>query len=477
MTRGVLMKNKATTSRRTFLKTTAAGTTGLMVGGLIKNVKAYKGAWYKGKQKNKEIDNLRVVCCYDPIMVTGTLGSSFSSQNSALDTDRIHSDMDLMAKYLAQKNDPTEAWSTIFQKPSNKEWNEVKVAFKVNAVYSRIMPHIAIIDKVCQVLNSFGVSYSNMIIFDGDGNAAGSSKYTPYTDGNGLPSGVIVSDRDDALGGTTTITVSGSSYKCVKDIADGTIDILINCGVNKGHGSTYGSCTLCMKNHIGTVKYSCPSSVTDLTDINRCDPIMGGDPPREQLCIMDSILAARSGPSSSPTNPPPYRIAMGTFGPAVDFLTVRKIREELNGWSHPESTVNKFLSNFDYTDQEIQDLVDLSPEENNGKGWLEFDPSQTGLIPNKSKSSRVHIFTFSVTGTPFKQITRKITLSSYSIKNASIVDMKGRLIRTLSLPADGRKKIIWDGRNERGRLVRSGKYILNIHSGKSKKSTSFTLQK
>ncbi len=55
--------------------------------------------------------------------------------------------MDLMAKYLAQKNDPNEAWSTIFQQPSNKEWSEVKVAFKVNAVYTRIMPHIAIIDN------------------------------------------------------------------------------------------------------------------------------------------------------------------------------------------------------------------------------------------------------------------------------------------------------------------------------------------
>jgi len=448
-----------------------------MVSGIVKNSKASKSAWFPGRQINPNIDNLRVVCCHDEEMVTSTMGSSFSSQNSALDTDRIHYDMDLMAKFLAEKKDPAEAWATIFQQPSGKQWSQVKVAFKVNCLYTPIMPHIAIIDKICQVLNSFGVPYSNMIIYDGDSNAAGSSKYTPYTNGNGLPSGVIVSSRDTSLGGTTTITVGGSSYTCVKHIADGTIDILINCGVNKGHGSTYGSCTLCMKNHIGTIKYRCPSSVTDLTNINSHDAIIGGTPPRQQLCIMDSILAARNGPSSSPTNPPPNRIAMGTFAPAVDFLTVRKIREELNNWSHPDSTIDKFLSNYGYTEQEIQDLVDLSPEENDGKGWLEFDPSQTGTMHNHLKSSNMQALSFSVTGAAFKPVKKRITLSGRTIKYASIFDMKGRQISTLSLPATGRKTITWDGRNKQGKLVRSGKYILTIRGSNSEKAVPFTLQK
>ena len=57
------------------------------------------------------------------------------------------------------------------------------------------------------------------------------------------------------------------------------------------------------------------------------------------------------------------------------------------------------------------------------------------------------------------------------------MDVKGRLIRNLSIPATGRKTIMWDGRSEQGKLVRSGRYILNIRSGKSEKAVSFTLQK
>ncbi len=472
-------------NRRDFLKTSAAGAAGIMVAGSkLSPVQAKEYGWYKGRQINPDIDNLRVVCCHDQEIIIGTIGSSFSSQNSAIDTDRVHYDMDLMAKFLAQKNTPPEAWATIFQQPSGKQWSQVKVAIKVNAIYSGLMHHIAIIDKICRELNSLGVPYSNIIIYDGDSSAAGSNKYTPYAGGNGLPSGVIVSSGDNSLGDTTTIQLPNPSnpsqtvnYSCVKDIANGTIDLLINCAVNKGHGSTYGSCTLCMKNHIGTIKYKCPSSVTDLTNINSHDAIIGGTPPRQQLCIMDSILAAKGGPSSSPTNPPPYRIAMGTFGPAVDFLTVKKIREELNNWSHPENTVNKFLTNNDYTEQEVKDLVDLTPDQNNGKGWLEFDPNTVGTIPKKSTSHGKQTLTFTIKGSHFKTVTKKVTFNNQVIKNVSIVDLKGKTIRNLSVPATGRKTIAWNGLNETGKPVRSGKYILNIRSGKSEKAVSFTLQK
>ncbi len=464
------------TNRRNFIKTTAAGATGLMVSGVVKKAKGKESVWHRGKQINRAIDNLRVVCCFDEQISTGSLGSTFSSQNSAIDADRVAYDLDLMAKFLAQKNSISEAWEAIFQQPSGKQWSEVKVAFKVNCIHTEIMHHNAIINKLCKVLNSFGVPYTNMIIYDGCHNASGSDKYTPYV-GDGLDSDVIVSNKNDALGGTTTVTIpGGASYSCTKDIADGVIDLLINCAVNKGHGSTYGSCTLTCKNHIGTLKYSCPSSVLDEANIIRSVFIVGGTPPRQQLCIIDSIVAAVLGPQK-PITDTPHRIVMGTFGPAVDFLTVHKIREPIMDASHNTDNVKKFLSNFDYTDEEITGLLNLTPDENDGKGWLEFDPSQTGTIHNKSKSSGKRVYTFSVSGTPFKTVTQKITLSGKSVKHASIVDVKGRLIRDLSIPATGRKNIMWNGRNEQGKMVRSGKYIFTIQSGKLRKAVSFTLQK
>jgi hypothetical protein len=467
---------KYKTSRRNFLKTTAAGATGLMVSGVAGKPNAPKSAWFKGKQINRAIDNLRVVCCYDEEITTGNIGSTFSTQNSVIDADRVAYDLDLMATYLAQTTTASEAWTTIFQQPSGKQWSEVKVAFKVNCIYPTIMHHIAIIDKLCKVLNSFGVPYANMIIYDGCHNATGSGKYTSYV-GNGLDSAVIVSDRNDALGGTTSVTIpGGDSYSCTKDIADGIIDILINCAVNKGHGSTYGSCTLTQKNHIGTIKYSCPSSVTDMTNINSCDAIIGGTLPRQQLCLIDSIVAAVSGPTQSITHNP-HRIVMGTFGAAVDFLTVHKIREPIMNASHNTSNVKNFLSNHDYTDQEIQDLIDLTPEQNDGKGWLEFDPNTVGTIPKKTTLHDKQTITFTIKGSQFKTVTKKVSFNYQTIKSASIMDVKGRTIRNLSIPATGRKTILWDGRNEQGKMVRSGRYILNIRSSKSEKAVSFTLQK
>ena len=63
-----------------------------------------------------------------------------------------------------------------------------------------------------------------------------------------------------------------------------------------------------------------------LIGINQSEPILGGDPPRQQLCIVDSIWAAAGGPVSSITDAP-LCLVMGTFGPIVDYLTAKKLRE------------------------------------------------------------------------------------------------------------------------------------------------------
>lgn len=474
------------TNRRNFLKTSVAGATGIMVGSIAKETKAQNRAWYPGRKLNPSIDNLRVICCHDSQMVSGTMGSTFSSQNSAIDTDRVQHDLDLMAKYLAQKDTSAEAWQTIFQQPSGKQWSEVKVAFKVNCINTAIMHHIAIIDKIAEILNSFGVPYSNMTIFDACHNANG--KYNNYV-GNGLPSGMVVWNETKNTNDypKSSVPVGSGNMSCTKLIAENSggqvtynTDILVNCAVNKGHSQTSnnGGTTLTMKNHIGTLKFGCPN-ITQLTDINNSETIIGGTPPRQQLCIIDSIIASVGGPGGGASHEP-YRIVMGTFGPAVDYLTVKFIREPqeiMNDDGHNQTLIKRYLSDFDYTDQEIKDLVDLTPDQNNGKGWLEFDPSNVGTIPDNIALSTKQTLTFTVKGSHFKTVTKKVNFNNQVIKNVSIVDLKGRTIRNLSVPATGRKTIAWNGLNETGKPVRSGKYILNIQSSKSEKAVSFTLQK
>lgn len=477
-------KCKAGTSRRKFLKATAAGTTGLMVSSIVKKSSAKGCSWYPGKRLNRAVLNERVVCCHDEEIVKqgSNFGTNFSSQNNAIDTERVHADLDEMAQKLTLIDDIAEAWKAIFQKPTNKEWNEVNVAFKVNGIYTGIMHHIAIIDKICQVLNGIaspGVPYSNMIIFDGCHNASGSSKYSPYTGGNGLPDGVIVSNGNGSLGGMTSTSIPDTStqYDCTTHISDGTIDILVDCAVNKGHGSTYGSCTLTMKNHFGT--FDPNHSLNYLLRINKSDAIIGGTPTRQQLCIMDSICGAVNGPSSSISDMP-HRLVMGIFGPAVDFFTVKKIREPIMDASHSSSTINQYLSYFGYSSSEIDDLLNLSPDQNDDKGWLEFEPGQTNINSNSSSLSKKQTVIFRTEGPNFKAITKRFSLKQGErIKSASITNIKGKLIQNLSgaLNSQGENILSWNARNKQGRAVSAGTYILKIAGTKTEKAVKFMLQK
>jgi len=45
---------------------------------------------------------------------------------------------------------------------------------------------------------------------------------------------------------------------------------------------------------------------------------------RQQLCFIDSIIANKASNTGTPEVSPCYLI-MGVFGPAVDYLTVKKV--------------------------------------------------------------------------------------------------------------------------------------------------------
>ena len=318
-------------------------------------------------QVNPNIDNLRVVCCHDPNMIVGDYGSSFRQQNDAIDTEVVERNLDEMAKTLAIKNTDAEAWETIFRKPDSKSWDQVKCAIKVNCINTQNMHRIAIVGKIASVFIALGVSPSNIVIYDGCHNANGTLKYTPYV-GNGLPSGVIVSNRSSALNGIVSLTVEGFnvSRTCTADMANGVVDILVNCALNKGHSSNAGGMTLCMKNHFGTFNPCCSNigesyRVPYIIAINQHEAIIGGSPVRQQLCIVDSLWAATDGPMGPPTHTT-ARIVMGTFAPAVDYITTKRIREDVMG-DRMDRKVIQFMTAFGYTENQCEslDLVSVSP--------------------------------------------------------------------------------------------------------------------
>lgn len=362
-------KEKQNLSRRSFLKASGIATAAAAASVLPKKAHASRQAWEDGMQINPNIDNLRVVCCHDTDMISGEYNNPFSDQNDAVDTAVVEANMDAMAISLAQTNTASEAWAAIFRKPSGKEWTAVKCAIKVNCINTDNMPRIAIVNKVCEELIALGVSAANIIIYDGCHNASGNSKYTPYI-GDGLPASVKVSSRSGDLNDETDVSVTdfGDSVPCTADIANGVVDILVNVAVNKGHSSNAAGMTLCMKNHFGTFKPVCSLSgygssyrFPYIIAINKHDAIVGGTPARQQLCIMDALWSATSGPGGEPSHTTD-RIVMGTFGPAVDYLVTKKIREDIMDVT-PDSKVADILTEFGYTtsQRDALDLVDVAP--------------------------------------------------------------------------------------------------------------------
>jgi hypothetical protein len=337
--------------RRDFLKITAAGAAGLA---LARANKAF-AAWPStgSLAVNPTIDNMRVVACYDPQMMKSLadskLAATFQNEQTLVDSCQVQANMDAMAMQLAQQTTADAAWKAIFR-TGKSSWAATKVAIKVNCIATSNMASLAVVQKFCNIFAGFGVLPANIIIYDGNTTyGAGISNYTPYfsaTDTTKTPG--VVSSYNTALGGTTNAAIpGGTSAACTADIANGTIDILVNIANNKGHNQAWtGGATLSMKNHFGT--FPPTHDINFLFNINKSDAILGGTPVRQQLCFIDSLLANSKSNTGNPTDQPNYLI-MGVFGPAVDYLTVKKVREAVMGATHTETTINSYITTFGYT--------------------------------------------------------------------------------------------------------------------------------
>jgi hypothetical protein len=458
------MKKKNSTNRRGFLKMTAGGVAGLS---LINVDKAFAApsAWVPKMAINPDIDNMKVICCYDTTMLTGATMTNFTSQNNAVNANKVYANLDEMVCRLAASTSlpaptPDQAWKKIFR--SSKAWTDTKVAIKVNGVNLYCMPRIAIIAKLCKVLGGFGVQGKNIIIYDGCNDASGSSKYTPYcslTDTTKINAAVSVGNS--LLGNRTPVTIDGwtnGSFTCTADIALGNVDILINCAVNKGHDrAANGYFTLCMKNHYGT--FDPPTNMHDnivpFISINKHDAIVGGNPVRQQLCIIDSLTGSIAhNPGAAPDVPPPNRLIMGTFAPAVDYLCVTKVREPIMKAVQNDTVVNSLMSYFGYTSTDPQ--------------WIEFTPGQSIAKSALDQEGRPMLSVRLQNG-KFKSASVRFALESDLSRpvKISIYDARGFLVFDRQVPASGAHglTLAWNGKAKNGRVVPAGTYVVNAVAG------------
>lgn len=346
--------------RRELLKATAAGATGLILG--AKATRAF-GAWPKAGAItiNPNISNMRVVGCVDPAMMNNKPSSmAFSTQNAAVNSARVAANMDAMAMALANKSTADEAWCAVFR--SSKPWDSTVVAIKVNVAETKNMARIAVIEKFVTVFRKLGVPAANIIIYDGCA-AFGSpiSNYKQYFSISETSKiQAVISNINSALGGTVSAPLpDGTSAKCTANIANGTVDILINLANNKGH-MQFGGSTLCLKNHYGTFYPDHSGNLANnILRVNKADAVLGGSPARQQLCFVDSLFANKSSNVGTPEVMPNYLI-MGTFASAVDYLAVKKVREAVMKCSHDSAIVNSFMTSFGYTTSDPE-WVQVSP--------------------------------------------------------------------------------------------------------------------
>ncbi|MBN1129215.1 MAG: DUF362 domain-containing protein [Chitinispirillaceae bacterium] len=458
----IAKNNAPSPGRRTFLKQVAAATAGAAAAGVpIPAAAAPGSSWTDRKPVNPAIDNLRVVCCHDPAMVTGNyIRGSMAAQNAPVVATRVHANLDGMAKALAQKNSAAEAWQTIFQKPAAKEWSAVRVAIKLNCKTNNGTPNnnprIAIIEKVCMVLHTIGVAYENITLYDADDEDA-SALYADFI-GNGIPSGVRVSEGAALLGGKTAAPVPAPSQgtsRCVRDIANGTIDILINISVNKGHQYVHpGYCTLSMKNHLGTFDPQ-PHETDYVIAINKSDAILGGTPVRQQLCIVDSLWANVAHNHMTMPDAANHRLIMGTFGPAVDYCTVKKVREDILGATHENSVIARFLTDFGYQASEAATT------------FVNVDPVPLGSRRQQRRTGTLVVFDPQGREAGIFGVT--IGAGPVAV---TVSDLQGRIVAGLPVVRQGNGTLSarWDGQNRTRRGAESGTYLFTVQQNGTARS-------
>jgi len=368
------MSENSKPQRRDFLKTAAAGAAGAVALSTLRIDRAFAqtaGGWTSGMQVNPNIDNKRVVCCHDTTMLTSTPATSFAAQNAAVDSAKVASNLDQMAMQLAQKTSATEAWAAIFRTGANKTWATTKVAIKTNAILGSNgnHPRVAVIKKICDVfVDQLGVPAANIVLYDANSDASKTySTYASLTDATKIRA--VASVKAQSLGGMadvtiTNVAIAGRAITGVADLVNGVVDILVDIAVVKRHsgpGTSYsfGSCSLCMKNHLGTfinkgsetgtgdASATGLHSLAAIFEINKHPAVLGGNPVRQQLCIVDGLLANGNGAGGT-WDTRVDRLVMGTFAPTVDYLTATKIMNDVMAKPDANNNVPKFLTEFGY---------------------------------------------------------------------------------------------------------------------------------
>ena len=351
---------------------------------------------------------------------------------------------------------------------------------KVNKTSTSNTPRAAIMGKICNELISLGVQGTNIIIYDTHAypdDECINATYGPYV-GNTIPAGVRTANGAgtdkglDGMGGLVSVMFPGltaSSSGCPRYLGDDSdpnkIDILINFGVNKGNSGmgVFGQFTHTLKNHFGTLAPD-HSNLSYLFAVNQNYAILGnGSPCRQQLAIVDSLWGQIWGPGYLPSyaNPRLNTIVMGTFSPAVDYLTAKEIRIGLMDVNNP---------NVKDAAQAVCMPIDTGVLAHfcTDWGYAESDPLWLNALDSvvsidRTSHQAMSKGTVRVSG---PRIASPATLafdSGQGSVTVGVLTVDGRFVRELGLVQSA--DMLSDTRDSGGRMVPAGVYIVKAASG------------
>lgn len=323
-----------------------------------------QASWARQTIVHPNVDNLRVVSITDAKMTKAIDPRVYWARQEELTvSEKVWENIDKLACSLTEIRKADEAWRAIFIKPPGKSWSDTVVAIKTNNI-ARQHTHSAVMAKICHSLtDTIGVKPANIHIYDAS-HGANMSRKTPFT---GLPKGCGIVGR---WGGSNTFTTISEPWKnpegksrCLKHLVDGSVDILINIAMCKGHSRRFGGFTMTMKNHFGTFS---PTPGHDgggldyLIAINQTAEILGQMDkrtgkvlfPRQQLCLVDALWASKGGPGGNPSHQPNF-LAMGVMSPVVDYQVAMQFRAERMGWKPNMNATQRFLADFGYNKDDL----------------------------------------------------------------------------------------------------------------------------
>lgn len=356
-------RDRGIMSRRRFIRTAASGAVAASAAPMFLSPRRAL-ALAPGTTIHPNISMLRVVGVHDDNMTKEQRPRTpWDQQEELVRWDAVQTNVDRLACALAQEKDPGKAWRAIFVKPPGKSWSDVVVAVKVNHIFVQ-RARSAVVSKVCHALTDVvGVKGSNIFLYDachGDN----MSRKTRYS---GLPEGVHLANKWGSYNKRVAISVpyfdGTRKTDCLDHLVDGTVDILVNIALCKGHNMQFGAFTQACKNHFGTFTprpgHGKGGGADYLLGLNKTPQILGEMDsqgrvtfPRQQLCLIDALWASEAGPSGL-SQVQPNRIYMSASAATLDYQVATKFRRDTMGWRVNGNVAERFLTEFGHTASDL----------------------------------------------------------------------------------------------------------------------------